>query len=108
MDLKDNKKGEQMAALVGEVVCGCGATILRQDGHCNQNSRDQIICSVCGSSYDKPMVMKTQNEMACIVMKRCPEGCEAKMIKANDEMGNKPVMKCPKCGCEQDFDWPKK
>lgn len=94
-------------SLAGEVSCNCGATLLRQDGLCNESTRDQIVCVPCGARYDKAMVLEAQREDASVVMARCSEGCEARMIKVQGRMGEQPKMKCPECGRKREFDWPK-
>jgi len=90
-----------MTALSGEVICRCGEVLLAQDGSCRESERGQVVCVGCRDRYDKVMVMGARNNLASVVMKRCPEGCEERMVKI--QSGARGKMKCPQCGVENEF-----
>ena len=90
-----------MVALAGEVICRCGSTLVSREGHCHDADRGQVVCLDCRHRYDKEWALAIQDNNVNVVLKRCPKGCEARMVKTHGGVNGK--MECPECGAVEDF-----
>ena len=49
------------------------------------------------------MVMEARQDIVNVVMRKCPDGCQERMIKVLNGAGKK-KMKCPSCNVEMAFE----